>query len=52
MIDEIQTHPMTVEKVTQHYATALSAPVKLFRVGQLCGHSSLGVWNSTEMYAS
>ncbi|KAB2574528.1 Non-canonical non-ribosomal peptide synthetase FUB8 [Lasiodiplodia theobromae] len=39
-----------VEKITQHYATALSAPVKLFRVGQLCGHSSLGVWNSTEMW--
>ncbi|KAL1630111.1 putative NRPS-like protein biosynthetic cluster [Diplodia seriata] len=38
-----------VEKITHHYAAALSVPVKLFRVGQLCGHSSLGVWNSTEM---
>ncbi|OJD40614.1 male sterility protein [Diplodia corticola] len=39
-----------VEKMTYHYATALCVPVKLFRVGQLCGHSSLGVWNSTEMW--
>ncbi|KAL1631005.1 putative NRPS-like protein biosynthetic cluster [Neofusicoccum ribis] len=39
-----------IEKITQHYATALSIPVKLFRVGQLCGHSRLGVWNSTEMW--
>lgn len=39
-----------VEKITQHYSSAFSTPVKLFRVGQLCGHSQLGVWNSTEMW--
>jgi thioester reductase-like protein len=39
-----------VERVTQHYASALSMPVRLLRVGQLCGHSGLGVWNTTEMW--
>lgn len=39
-----------VERVTQHYAAALAAPVRLLRVGQLCGHSALGVWNTTEMW--
>ncbi|KAK7556641.1 male sterility protein [Phyllosticta citricarpa] len=39
-----------VERVTQHYSATLSTPVKLFRVGQLCGHSRLGVWNTSEMW--
>ncbi|KAF2089388.1 male sterility protein [Saccharata proteae CBS 121410] len=39
-----------VEKISQHWAKAFSMPVSLFRVGQLCGHSSLGVWNNTEMW--
>ncbi|KAK8253281.1 male sterility protein, partial [Phyllosticta capitalensis] len=38
------------ERVTQHYSAALSSPVQLFRVGQLCGHSSLGTWNTSEMW--
>ncbi|KAK8169260.1 male sterility protein [Phyllosticta citrichinensis] len=39
-----------MERVTQHYSAALSSPVKLFRVGQLCGHSCLSVWNTSEMW--
>ncbi|KAH9907809.1 male sterility protein [Xylariomycetidae sp. FL2044] len=39
-----------VERITQHYALALSMPVRLLRVGQLCGHSRLGVWNTSEMW--
>ncbi|KAK1977171.1 male sterility protein [Colletotrichum cereale] len=39
-----------VEQVTQHYASSLKMPVHILRVGQLCGHSKLGVWNHTEMW--
>ncbi|KAH7020739.1 male sterility protein [Microdochium trichocladiopsis] len=39
-----------VEQITQHYASALKMPVHILRVGQLCGHSKLGVWNHTEMW--
>ncbi|EFQ35094.1 male sterility protein [Colletotrichum graminicola] len=39
-----------VEQVTQHYASVLKMPVHILRVGQLCGHSRLGVWNHTEMW--
>ena len=39
-----------VERVTQHYSSALAMPVRLLRVGQLCGHSVLGVWNESEMW--
>ncbi|KAK1997908.1 male sterility protein [Colletotrichum falcatum] len=39
-----------VEQVTQHYASVLKVPVHILRVGQLCGHSRLGVWNHTEMW--
>ncbi|KAK1596670.1 male sterility protein [Colletotrichum navitas] len=39
-----------VEQVTQHYASVLKMPVHVLRVGQLCGHSKLGVWNHTEMW--
>ncbi|KZL79225.1 male sterility protein [Colletotrichum incanum] len=38
------------EQVTQHYASSLKMPVQIIRVGQLCGHSKLGVWNHTEMW--
>ncbi|GKT44436.1 adenylate-forming reductase Nps11 [Colletotrichum spaethianum] len=39
-----------VEQVTQQYASLLKMPVQILRVGQLCGHSNLGVWNHTEMW--
>ncbi|RDW87990.1 hypothetical protein BP6252_00022 [Coleophoma cylindrospora] len=39
-----------VERVTQHYASVTGMPVRLLRVGQLCGHSRLGVWTETEMW--
>ena len=39
-----------IERITQHYASTLDMPVRLLRVGQLCGHSRLGVWNETEMW--
>ena len=39
-----------IERITQHYASVLDMPVRLLRVGQLCGHSKLGVWNETEMW--
>jgi thioester reductase-like protein len=39
-----------VERITQYYASTLNMPVRLLRVGQLCGHSTLGVWNETEMW--
>ncbi|TDZ60913.1 Adenylate-forming reductase Nps11 [Colletotrichum trifolii] len=39
-----------VEQVTQHYAASLGVPVRILRVGQLCGHTRLGTWNRTEMW--
>ncbi|GKT56366.1 male sterility protein [Colletotrichum tofieldiae] len=39
-----------IEQVTQHYASLHKVPVRILRVGQLCGHSQLGVWNHTEMW--
>ncbi len=39
-----------VERITQHFSSALAMPVRLLRVGQLCGHSELGVWNESEMW--
>ncbi|KAK0376729.1 male sterility protein [Colletotrichum limetticola] len=39
-----------IEQVTQHYASTHNVPVRILRVGQLCGHSRLGAWNHTEMW--
>ncbi|KAK1716697.1 hypothetical protein CaCOL14_000400 [Colletotrichum acutatum] len=39
-----------IEQVTQHYASTHNVPVRILRVGQLCGHSRLGAWNNTEMW--
>ncbi|OHF02524.1 male sterility protein [Colletotrichum orchidophilum] len=39
-----------VEQVAQHYASSRNIPVRILRVGQLCGHSRLGAWNHTEMW--
>lgn len=39
-----------VERITQHYSSTLDMPVRLLRVGQLCGHSTLGTWQETEMW--
>ncbi|KAK1656837.1 male sterility protein [Colletotrichum godetiae] len=39
-----------IEQVTQHYASTHNTPVRILRVGQLCGHSRLGAWNHTEMW--
>ena len=39
-----------VEVISQVLATASNIPVRIFRVGQLCGHSTLGYWNTTEMF--
>ncbi|TEA18492.1 Adenylate-forming reductase Nps11 [Colletotrichum sidae] len=39
-----------VEQVAQHYAASLGVPVRILRVGQLCGHTRLGTWNRTEMW--
>ncbi len=38
------------ERVTQHFAAAMDVPVRLMRVGQLCGHSVRGKWSESEMY--
>jgi len=39
-----------IERITQHYASVLDIPVRMLRVGQLCGHSKHGIWNETEMW--
>ncbi|WQF89304.1 Putative AMP-dependent synthetase/ligase domain, phosphopantetheine binding ACP domain, AMP-binding [Colletotrichum destructivum] len=39
-----------VEQLTQHYASSHNVPVRVLRVGQLCGHTRLGTWNHTEMW--
>ncbi|GAB7353493.1 hypothetical protein MBLNU459_g3943t1 [Dothideomycetes sp. NU459] len=39
-----------VELLTQTYSRTFNSPVRIFRVGQLCGHSTLGAWNKTEMF--
>lgn len=39
-----------IEQITQHYASTHQIPVRILRVGQLCGHSRLGAWNNTEMW--
>lgn len=39
----------TVEVVAQSFARETGVPVRMFRVGQLCGHSTLGSWNKDEM---
>ncbi|KAK5136156.1 hypothetical protein LTR08_003993 [Meristemomyces frigidus] len=38
-----------VELLTQTLARRAGIPVKLFRIGQLCGHTKSG-WNMTEMF--
>lgn len=40
----------TVEMIAQTYAKTLDMPVRLYRVGQLCGHTMLGSWNTSEMF--
>lgn len=39
-----------IEILSQTFASVLNVPVRIFRIGQLCGHSSLGAWNTTEMF--
>lgn len=39
-----------VEVISQVYSEALGIRVRMYRVGQLCGHSTLGSWNTTEMF--
>ncbi|KAF1344851.1 male sterility protein [Delphinella strobiligena] len=39
-----------VEIITQIFAETCAANVQMMRVGQLCGHSVLGKWNTTEMF--
>ncbi|KAK5685624.1 putative NRPS-like protein biosynthetic cluster [Elasticomyces elasticus] len=38
------------ERLLQAYARHTKLPVKVFRIGQLCGHSRYGAWNSSEMF--
>lgn len=39
-----------VEIITQIFSETCAANVQLMRVGQLCGHSVLGRWNTAEMF--
>ncbi|TQN64812.1 Adenylate-forming reductase Nps9 [Colletotrichum shisoi] len=39
-----------VEQLARHYASSRGVPVRVLRVGQLCGHTRLGTWNHTEMW--
>ncbi|TIA66942.1 male sterility protein [Aureobasidium pullulans] len=39
-----------VERITQEYARITGSPVQICRVGQLCGHTTLGSWNTSEMF--
>lgn len=39
-----------IEIVAQKLAEIHNVPVRMYRVGQLCGHSTLGWWNTTEMF--
>lgn len=39
-----------IERVTQMAADHLSVPIRLLRVGQLCGSTTSGVWNTSEMW--
>lgn len=39
-----------VERLGQCFARHSELPVKIFRIGQLCGHSKLAAWNETEMF--
>lgn len=38
-----------IERVTQA-AASLSIPIRLLRVGQLCGSTTSGLWNTSEMW--
>ncbi|KAK4966444.1 hypothetical protein LTR42_011609 [Elasticomyces elasticus] len=38
------------ERILQAYARHTKLPVKVFRIGQLCGDSRTGAWNRTEMF--
>ncbi|KAL1301564.1 hypothetical protein AAFC00_005801 [Neodothiora populina] len=39
-----------IEVVSQTYSRVLDMPVRIYRVGQLCGHTVLGAWNTSEMF--
>ncbi|KAI5203917.1 male sterility protein [Aureobasidium subglaciale] len=39
-----------IERLTQEYSAITKSPVQICRVGQLCGHTTLGSWNSSEMF--
>ncbi|KAI5247806.1 male sterility protein [Aureobasidium subglaciale] len=39
-----------IERLTQEYSRIMKSPVQICRVGQLCGHTTLGSWNSSEMF--
>lgn len=39
-----------VEVVAQTFSRELGMEVRMFRVGQLCGHSVYGSWNASEMF--
>ncbi|KAK4892896.1 hypothetical protein LTR27_008624 [Elasticomyces elasticus] len=41
---------LVTERILQAYARHTKLPVKVFRIGQLCGHTTHGSWNSTEMF--
>ncbi|KAK3634370.1 hypothetical protein LTR56_007343 [Elasticomyces elasticus] len=41
---------LVTERLLQAYARHTRLPVKVFRIGQLCGHTTNGSWNSTEMF--
>ncbi|CZR53994.1 uncharacterized protein PAC_03877 [Phialocephala subalpina] len=45
-----QSKFIEVERLTQSAASLLSLPVKLLRIGQLCGHTRTGYWNVDEMW--
>ncbi|KAK3656350.1 hypothetical protein LTR56_003052 [Elasticomyces elasticus] len=41
---------LVTERILQAYARHTKLPVKVFRIGQLCGHSFFASWNATEMF--
>ncbi|KAK5679509.1 hypothetical protein LTS10_008330 [Elasticomyces elasticus] len=41
---------LITERILQVYARHTRLPAKVFRIGQLVGHSTYGAWNSSEMF--
>ncbi|KAK5740136.1 putative NRPS-like protein biosynthetic cluster [Elasticomyces elasticus] len=41
---------LVTERILQAYARHTKLPVKVFRIGQLCGHTRTSAWNRTEMF--